>query len=154
MQEQLRPIRSDADYQAALSTAARLMDAEPGTPDSDRLEVLAALIEDYEEKHFPIDAPDPIEAIKFRMEQQGLRPVDLQAMIGSRGRVTEELGRRRALTLPMIRRLSAGLDIPAAVLIKETTLTKPGTRKPKRPAKPERNAVGGKKLVSRLTKSR
>ena len=154
MQEFIRPIRSDADYQAALETAARLMDAEPGTTDSDRLEVLAALIEDYEEKHFPIDAPDPIEAIKFRMEQQGLRPVDLQSFIGSRGRVTEVLSRRRALTLPMIRRLAAGLDIPAAVLIKETTLAKPRTHTAKKPTKAVRKTGAAKRQRSRLTKSR
>ena len=81
MQETLRPIRSEPDYDEALRVADSLMDAEPGTPESDRLEVLAALIEDYEEKHFPIDAPDPIEAIKFRMEQRGLRPVDLQCLL-------------------------------------------------------------------------
>jgi HTH-type transcriptional regulator/antitoxin HigA len=131
MQELLRPIRSAADYDHALRAASDLMDAVPGTPDADRLEVLAALIEDYEDKHFPIDVPDPIEAIKFRMEQRGLRPVDLQAFIGSRGRVTEVLNRQR-----MIRRLSIGLNIPAWVLIKETPLVKQRTRKPRVTTKP------------------
>lgn len=128
MQDTLRPIRSASDYARALRAAERLMDAAAGTPEGDRLEVLAALIEDYEEKHFPIEAPDPIAAIRFRMEQRGLRPVDLQDYIGSRGRVAEVLNHRRALTLPMIRRLASGLDIPAAVLIRETKLTK--LRKP------------------------
>jgi len=154
MQETLRPIRSEPDYDEALRVADSLMDAEPGTPESDRLEVLAALIEDYEEKHFPIDAPDPIEAIKFRMEQRGLRPVDLQCFIGSRGRVTEVLNHRRALTLPMIRRLSSGLDIPAWVLIKETHLAKRKTRKAKGLTKSARTAGGRKRIVSRLAKSR
>jgi len=120
MLDSLRPIRSAVDYEDALRAADALMDAEPGTPDADRLEILAALIEHYEDRHFPIEAPDPIDAIKFRMEQWGLRPVDLQPYIGSRGRITEVLSRQRSLTLPMIRRLADGLGIPAGVLIRET----------------------------------
>lgn len=154
MQDTLRPIRSEADYDEALRAADRLMDAKPGTLKSDRLEVLAALIEDYEEKHFPIDAPDPIEAIRFRMEQRGLRPVDLQCFIGPRGRVTEILNHRRALTLPMIRRLSSGLDIPASVLIKETQLLTPKAGKTKRLATSSRRARRRKRPVSRLVKTR
>jgi HTH-type transcriptional regulator/antitoxin HigA len=154
MQDILRPIRSEFDYEESLRVADSLMDAEPGTPESDRLEVLAALIEDYEEKNFPIDAPDPIEAIKFRMEQRGLRPVDIQCFIGSRGRVTEVLNHQRALTLAMIRRLSSGLNIPASILIKESHLVKRRTRKTKNLAKPARKFGVRRPTVSRKARAR
>jgi HTH-type transcriptional regulator / antitoxin HigA len=113
----IRPIRTKADYRAALKEAERLWDANPGTPDGDRVEVLVTLIEAYEAKHHPIPAPDPIAAIEFMMEQKGLARRDLEPAIGSRGRVSEVLTRRRPLTLPMVRALSALLDIPADVLI-------------------------------------
>jgi HTH-type transcriptional regulator / antitoxin HigA len=112
----LRPIRSEADYRAALAEAERLWDAEPGTPDGDRVGVLTILIEDYEAQHYPISAPDPIAAILFMMEQRGLSRRDLEPAIGSRGRVSEILTRKRPLTLPMVRALSALLQIPMDVL--------------------------------------
>lgn len=122
MEITVRPIHDEDDYDAALAEVDVLMDAAPGTPEGDRLDVIATLIEAYEARHWPIDAPDPIEAIRVRMEQKQLRQRDLEAMIGSRGRVSEILLRRRALTLPMIRRLAKGLDLSADVLIQEVPI--------------------------------
>jgi len=96
---------------------AQLMGSAPGSPEGDELEVLATLLDAYEAKHFPMDAPDPITAIEFRMEQQGLTRKDLESFIGSRARVSEILTRKRSLTLPMVRRLKHGLGISADVLI-------------------------------------
>lgn len=115
----VRPIHTEEDYDVALDLVGTLMGAEPGTPEGDRLDVLATLIEAYEARHWSIPAPDPIDAIRERMEQKGLRQRDLEPMIGSRGRVSEVLSRKRALTLPMIRRLAAGLELRADVLIQE-----------------------------------
>ncbi len=120
MEIKVRPIHDEQDYEAALLEIDRLMDAVLGTPAGDRLDVLVTLVEAYEARHWPIEAPDPIEAIRIRMEQKNLRQRDLEPMIGSRGRVSEVLSRKRALTLPMIRRLSRGLDLGADVLIQET----------------------------------
>ena len=117
MEIKVRPIHNEADYEAALSEVDALMDAMPGTPEGDRLDVLVTLIEGYEARHWAIEAPGPIEAIRMRMEQKHLRQRDLVPMIGSRGRVSEILSGKRALTLPMIRRLAKGLDLPADVLI-------------------------------------
>lgn len=116
---EIRPIRTEADYHAALKTISGLMESDPeiGTPDGDRLDVLATLVQAYEAQHFPIDLPDPIEAIKFRMEQAGLTAKDLEPMIGRRNRVYEVLNRKRSLTLPMIWKLHKGLGIPAENLI-------------------------------------
>ncbi len=118
---EIRPIRNDADYKASLLEISTLMDLDPdaGSPDGDRLDILATLVQAYEAKHYPIDPPDPIEAIKFRMEQGGLSVKDLVPLIGNSNRVYEVLGRKRALTLPMIRRLHKQLGIPAEVLIAE-----------------------------------
>lgn len=115
----IRPIHTKADYKRALAVVSQLVDANParGTPDGDRLEVLAMLIERYEAEHFPVDLPDPIEAIKFRMEQAGLTASDMQPYIGNLNRVYEVLNRKRGLSLAMIRRLNRGLQIPAEVLI-------------------------------------
>ncbi len=113
----IRPIRTKADYRAALKQIERLWEAEPGTRDGDRVEVLVTLIEAYEAKHHAIPAPDPIAAIAFMMEQKGLSRRDLEPAIGSRGRVSEVLTRKRPLTLPMVRALSRLLDIPAEVLV-------------------------------------
>jgi HTH-type transcriptional regulator / antitoxin HigA len=113
----IRPIRTKADYRAALKEVDRLWEAEPGTPEGDRVDVLVTLIEAYEAKHHPIPAPDPIAAIEFMMEQKGLTRRDLEPAIGSRGRVSEVLTRKRPLTLPMVRALSALLDIPTDVLV-------------------------------------
>jgi HTH-type transcriptional regulator/antitoxin HigA len=119
MEITVRPIRSQEDYEAALSAIDALMDASPGTAEGDRLDVLVTLVEAYEDRHWPIDTPDPVDAIRIRMEQKNLRRRDLEPMIGSRARVSEILSRKRALTLPMIRRLSEGLDLDAAILIRE-----------------------------------
>lgn len=119
MEITIRPINNETDYRAALALADALFDAAPGTPDGDHLDILVTLIEAYEDRHWPIGAPDPIDAIRVRMAEKDLRARDLEEMIGSRGRVSEILTRKRPLTLPMIRRLSKGLDIPAEVLIQE-----------------------------------
>ena len=115
---EIKPIRSEADYEEALSEVERLWGAPSGTLDGDRLDVLATLIDAYEDEHHPIDPPDPIEAIKFRMEQQGLTRKDLEALIGTRTRVAEILNRRRGLSITMIRRLHEKLGISAEVLIR------------------------------------
>ena len=113
----IRPIKTEADYQAALEEIERLFEARPDTPEGDRLDVLTTLVEAYEEKHYPVPLPDPIEAIKYYMESRGLSRGDLEPYIGSRGRVSEILNRKRPLTIGMIRRLHSGLGIPAEVLI-------------------------------------
>jgi HTH-type transcriptional regulator/antitoxin HigA len=118
MASDIKPIRGKKDYEAALAEVERLWSAKSGTPRGDRLDVLATLIEVYEDKHFPTDQPDPIEAIKFRMEQQGLTRKDLGELIGTRTRVAEVLARKRGLSISMIRRLHAKLGIPAEVLIR------------------------------------
>ena len=113
----IKPIRTEADYHAALRDVEALMTAEFGTPDGDRLDVLATLVQAYEAKHFPMEVVDPVEAIKFQMEQRGLTVKDLEPMIGRSNRVYEVLNRIRPLTLPMIWRLHTGLGIPAEALI-------------------------------------
>jgi len=113
----IRPIRSAADHRAALAEIERLMHARKGTAEGDRLDVLATLVEAWEARHVPIEAPDPIAAIQFMMEQKGLTRRDLEPAIGSRARVAEVLNKRRALTLPMIRALGPLLDLPADVLV-------------------------------------
>ncbi len=114
---EIKPIKNDADYQAALEEIERLFDAAPDTPEGDRLEVLTTLVEAYEEKHYRIPLPDPIEAIFYHMESRGLTRRDLEPHIGSRARVSEVLNRKRPLTMDMIRNLHNGLGIPAEVLI-------------------------------------
>jgi HTH-type transcriptional regulator/antitoxin HigA len=114
----IRPIKTDADYRAALADIESLMTASPDTPEGERLDVLTTLVEAYERKHFPLDLPDPVEAIKFEMEQKGLTVKDLEPMIGRRNRVYEVLNHKRSLTLNMIWRLHEGLGIPAELLIK------------------------------------
>lgn len=116
----IRPIRSEADHEAALVEIERLWGAKTGTPEGDRLDVLATLVDAYEASHYTFDAPDPIDAILFRMEQQGLSRKDLEPFIGSRARVAEVLHRKRGLSIDMIRRLSEGLGIPADILIRPT----------------------------------
>jgi HTH-type transcriptional regulator/antitoxin HigA len=113
----IRPVKTEADYRAALEEIERLFNAVPGTPESDRLEVLTTLVEAYEEKHYSIPKPDPIEAILYHIESRGLSRRDLEPYIGNRALVTEVLNRKRTLTLTMIRRLHVGLGIPADVLI-------------------------------------
>jgi HTH-type transcriptional regulator/antitoxin HigA len=116
----LRLIRTDADYQAALAEIERLWGAKLGTPEGDRLDVLATLIDAYEAEHDLMDPPDPIDAIRFRMEQQGLTRKDLERVLGTRTRVSEILNRKRSLSIGMIRRLHAELGISADVLIRPT----------------------------------
>jgi HTH-type transcriptional regulator/antitoxin HigA len=118
MSDEVRPIRSEGDYQGALAELGRLWGAKAGTVEGDRLDVLATLIDAYENEHEPMDPPDPIEAIKFRMEQQGLTRRDLEPIIGSRARVAEVLNRKRDLSIAMIRRLHDRLGISAEVLIR------------------------------------
>ena len=116
----IHPIRSEADYQAALQLVAPYFDDEPKL-DSEagaHFEAMVTLIEAYEAKHYPIDPPDPVEAIKFRMEQQGLKPKDLEPMIGQRNRVYEVLNGKRPLSMAMVRKLHVGLGISAETLIR------------------------------------
>jgi HTH-type transcriptional regulator/antitoxin HigA len=115
----IKPIKTEADHAAALGEIERLWGADGGTREGDRLEVLTTLVEAYEQAHFPIDAPDPIEAIKFRLEQQGADKKTLIGVIGNRTRVYEVLRRDRPLSLAMIRRLHQTLNIPADVLIRQ-----------------------------------
>lgn len=124
MATELKPIRTEADYDAALAEVERLWGAKSGTVEGDRLDVLATLIEVYEEKHHPMDPPDPIEAIRFRMEQQGLTRRDLEPMIGPRNRVADVLNRKRGLSIDMIRQLHDHLGISAEVLIRPSRFDK------------------------------
>jgi HTH-type transcriptional regulator / antitoxin HigA len=114
---EIKPIKNEADYQAVLEEIERLFDAGPDTPEGDRLDVLTTLVEAYEEKHYNIPMPDPIEAILYHIESRGLSRRDLEPYIGSRARVSEVLNRKRPLTMEMIRNLHGGLAIPAEVLI-------------------------------------
>lgn len=116
----IKPIRTATDNQAALIEIAKLMARDPtlGTPAGDRLDVLVTLVQAFEAKHYPLETPDPVAAIRFRMDQQGLTPRDLEPMIGSRARVSEVLGGKRALSMAMVWRLHKGLGIPAQSLIR------------------------------------
>jgi HTH-type transcriptional regulator/antitoxin HigA len=116
---EIKPIRTKTDHRNALKEIEKLMNAQAGTPEGERLDVLATLVEAYERKHFPMDLPDAVEAIKFRMEQSGLAPKDLVPIIGRLNRVYEILSRKRPLTLPMIRALHEKLGIPSELLIRE-----------------------------------
>lgn len=114
----IRPIKTEQDYEATLKRIDELMNAEPDTPEGDELDVLATLIVVYEEKHYAITPPDPVDAILFRMEQMNLTRKDLEPFIGERGRVSEVLNRKRSLSLEMICRLHEGLGIPLESLVK------------------------------------
>ena len=118
----IKPIRTEADYRAALVEIERLFDATPGTPKGDRLEVWITLVQAYEAQHYPIPQPDPVEAILYHMESRGLSRSDLEPYLGSRARVAEVLNRKRTLSIEMIRRLHTGLGIAAAVLIQPYTI--------------------------------
>lgn len=113
-------IRSAEDYKTALAHVDKLMDAAPGSAKEEELELWSLLVEKYEEEHFPIETPDPIEAIRFRMEQEGLRPADLQQFVSSKSKISEVLNYKRPLSLSMIRAFNEGLDIPAEVLLRES----------------------------------
>ena len=126
------PIKTESDYRRALAEIEGLMAAAADTPEGDRLDVLVTLVEAYEARHYPMELPDPIEAIRFRMEQVGLRPKDMASMFGASNRFHEVMKGSRPLTLPMIRRINAKMGIPAEVLIQEaaTVSRKPASRKP------------------------
>ena len=119
---QLKPIKSEADYQQALEEMERLWDAKEGTEAFDQLEVLATLIEAYEDKTTPIQNPDPVQAILFRMEQEGLNNADMEEYLGSKSKVSEVLNYKRPLSINMIRRLASGLGMDPAILILEYPL--------------------------------
>jgi HTH-type transcriptional regulator/antitoxin HigA len=110
-------IRNEAEYEAALDKVAGLMRAKAGTKQGEALDLWSFLVDDYEKRAYPIGLPDPIEAIRFRMEQQGLKPADLETYLGGKSKVSEVLSRKRTLSLTMIRKLHAGLGIPAEVLL-------------------------------------
>ena len=113
----IKPIKTNNDYEKALEKLENIFDAKMGTKEGDKLEILTILIEKYEKENFPIDMPDPIEAIKFRMEQLGMKPKDLAEIVGFKSRVSEILNRKRKLTIDMIRNLNQKLNIPSEVLI-------------------------------------
>ena len=116
----IKPIRNEADYDLALQDIDRCLDAAAGSPERDRLEVLTVLVDDYEAKHYPISPPDPIAAIEFVLEQQGLSRKDLEDVIGSSGRISEVMNKQRPLSLAMIRKLVEKIDLPADVLLRST----------------------------------
>jgi HTH-type transcriptional regulator / antitoxin HigA len=124
-------IKSKAEHEAALARIEQLMDAVPGSPQEAELELWSLLVEKYEEEHFPIETPDPVAAIRFRMEQAGLGPGDLRRYLRSQSRVSEVLNRKRPLSLALIRSLHYGLKIPAEILVQES----PGTYSPSKAAK-------------------
>ena len=128
----IKPIRTEEDYEGALAQIEGLLDAEEGSPEEDQLEVLSILVEAWEDRHYPIAPPDPIAAIEFRMEQQGLTRKDLEVYLGRRQRVADVLNRRRPLSLPMIRRLYEGLGIPAETLLRETPIMPYDSKRPDR----------------------
>lgn len=134
-----RVIKTEADYAAARARVEAIFDARPGTPKGDELEVWLVLVEKYEDEHYSIDLPDPVAALRFRMEQAGLGPKDLEPYIGARSKVSEVLNGKRPLSLTMIRKLVAGLNLPAEVVLRE----------PKVPA-----AQRGKKHSARGNRSR
>ena len=113
----LRTPKTEADYKEALAEIDKVFDAEPNTPEADRLDILAMLVEAYEEQHYPIPAPDPVAALEYYMDSRGLTRRDLEPYLGSRARVAEVLNRKRGLSIEMIRRLHQGLGISADILI-------------------------------------
>ncbi len=119
---EIRPINNEKDYEFSLSLLENIFDAKKGTKKGDELEILSILIDKYEEEHFPIGMPDPIEAIKFRMEQMGMKQKELAEVVGLKSRVSEILNKKRKLTLEMIRKISFQLHIPTDVLLQEYSL--------------------------------
>ncbi|MBK9151399.1 MAG: helix-turn-helix domain-containing protein [Saprospiraceae bacterium] len=120
----IKPIKTESDYRESLKKLDMLFDAPAGTPESDEADILALMIDEYEKKYHKIDAPDPIEAIKIRMEEMQLRQVDLADAIGSKSRVSEVLNRKRKLTVEMIRNLTLQLNLSADILIKDYKLSR------------------------------
>lgn len=125
----VRPVRTERDYEDALEEIGRLMTARPGTAEGDQLDVLSTLVEAYEAEHYPIEAPDPIALIEFAMAQRGADRAHLEPMIGSRGRVSEVLTRKRPLTLAMIRRLNAEWGLPADVLVRSYAVRRASSKR-------------------------
>jgi HTH-type transcriptional regulator / antitoxin HigA len=119
----IKPIKSESDYQNALKRLESIFDAKIGTRESDEADILALMVDEYEKKHFPIEAPDPIEAIKIRMEEMQLKQIDLVDAIGGRSRVSEVLNRKRKLTVKMIRKLTTRLNLSPGLLIHDYQLT-------------------------------
>jgi len=120
----IKPIKTEQDYKETLAEIDRIFDAKPNTPEGDYLDVLTTLVEKYEEDHYPIDSPDPVEALLYFMESRGLERKDLEKYIGTSNRISEVLNYRRSLSLKMIRRLHFELGIPAEALLKEGKLQK------------------------------
>ena len=120
----LKPIKSESDYKQALNRLAVIFDAAIGTPESDEVDILGLIIDKYEKKHYPIEAPDPIEAIKIRMEEMHLKQIDLVDVIGGKSRVSEILNRKRKLTVDMIRKLTTKLNLSPELLINNYQLTR------------------------------
>jgi HTH-type transcriptional regulator/antitoxin HigA len=120
----IKPIKSKSDYQEALARLEAIFDAKTGTPESDEADVLGLMVDEYEKKHYPIDAPDPIEAIKIRMEEMQLKQIDLINEIGGKSRVSEILNRKRKLTVEMIRKLTIRLNLSPGLLINDYQLTR------------------------------
>lgn len=120
----IKPIKTEADYEAALERIEILFDAKPNTPKGDELEVLITLVSAYEDEHYKIDAPDPVEAIKHIMEAQNMRSQDMIKFLGSSSKVSEVMNKRRGLSLSMIRKLTQGLHIPADILVREYDLSR------------------------------
>ncbi len=118
----LKPIKTEADYRAALKRVEEIFDAKLGTPESDELEILGLMVDDYENKYYPIEAPDPIEAIKIRMEEMRLRQVDLISEIGGKSRVSEVLNKKRRMTVDMIRKLAIRLNLSTNLLVEDYQL--------------------------------
>jgi HTH-type transcriptional regulator/antitoxin HigA len=129
-------IKTEAEYKATLARIEAIFDAKPGTAKGDELELLLLLVETYEDQTYPIDLPDPIAALRFRMDQEGLKPKDLIPYIGSKSKVSEVLSGRRALSLTMIRKLVAGLHFPAEVALRETKSA---------PARPAKHRAGNRR---------
>jgi HTH-type transcriptional regulator/antitoxin HigA len=146
----IRPVKSEADYEAALSEIEALFDAEPNTPEGDRLEVLVTLVEAYEDQHYDIPAPDPVEAVNYFMESRGLTRTDLEPYIGSRARVSEVLNRKRPLSLRMIQRLHRELGISAEALLAAPSVRATKTRKR---SEPTHQRPSNTPRPTRLTKS-
>lgn len=115
----IKPIKTKKDYQSALNRLEKIFDVKPGSKEGDEMEILLILIDNYEKEHFPIGFPDPVEAIKFRMEQLDMKQKDLAEVVGYKSRISEILSRKRKLTLEMIRKISESLAIPSEVLIQD-----------------------------------
>jgi HTH-type transcriptional regulator/antitoxin HigA len=154
MSPDLKPIRTRAEHAAALVEIQRLWKAKRNTPEGDRLDVIMTLVEAYEKLHFKLDPPDPIAAIEFRMEQQGLSRADLEPILGSRGRVSEVLNRRRGLSIEMIRRLNEELGISADVLIQPTVQSHKDVSKSTKPLRSGTNVLTHGRTGQRLTAAR